>query len=367
MGIVCQRCGIEQNENRFTTRKTICDFCVWYKRKGYVAPDNWSEQDVSFIMRNLYYQDIVCLNDFVPIINRDVNEIMSLIHNHFKINNMGSKKISVRCNCAECGKEVNTFVKKALNQEKLFCSHPCYAEYLSKHYFDNRQPSVAYTTCHCDYCGNEMKYLTSQEHKLVNKLGESHHFCCHDCYAKFRSEYYRGDKLYNTGKVRSDETRQKLRAATLRQYATGSLNRQTKPQRIVNDLLHELKLSYQNEYVIKYYAVDNYLTSEHLIIEVMGDYFHSNPTIYDLDKIDKIQQKDLARDKRKRTYILKYCNIPILYLWEHDILHYPYKCRDLIKAYVANKGNLTNYQSYNYQEDLSLNPIIINPYFIENP
>lgn len=366
MSKICQDCGIEQNDEYFSTGRLSCKFCVWYKNKGYKSPNGWTEDDVMFIMRNLYYQEITCLNDFVPIVHRDLQDIMKLIHDDFGINNMGSKTISVRCSCAECGKDTETFVRKALRQENIFCSRKCYAMFRSKYYIGAKASVYTKKPVDCDWCGAEI-LIPKNKQESVNKFGESHHFCSHDCYAKYRSKYYVGEKLYNTGKKMSAEYCNKVRQNTLKMYANGGIDRQTKPQRIVNDILSQIHIEYVNEYIVKYYALDNYLPYYNLAIEVMGDYFHSNPNMYDKTMLNAIQRKDVVRDKRKRTYLAKYYNLPILYLWENDILNFPEKCKNLILLYVQNNGQLQDYQSYNYNEDMSLKTKIINPYFIENP
>ena len=210
------------------------------------------------------------------------------------------------------------------------------------------------------------------QHKLKqkNKDGENHIFCCKKCYYEFRSRYYVGDKLYNTGIKMNIEFCEKVRQNTLKQYSDGILDRQTKPQKIVNNLLNELDIKYENEKIFKYYAVDNYLINYNLIIEVMGDYFHANPHVYQKNQLNNMQLKDVKRDKRKHTYIKKYNNIEILYLWETEIQQNTELCKLLIKEYVKNKGRLDNYNSFNFiisNRELKLKENIINPYFIKNP
>lgn len=60
----------------------------------------------------------------------------------------------------------------------------------------------------------------------------------------------------------------KVRNATLKQYQDGILNRQTIPQKIVNNILNKNDINYINEKTFKYYSVDNYLIEHNLIIEV---------------------------------------------------------------------------------------------------
>lgn len=222
-------------------------------------------------------------------------------------------------------------------------------------------------TVKCDNCGKLFEKKPSLTNNK-NKNGDNHNFCGYECYWEFRKRYYVGDKLYNTGAKMSEEFCNKVRNATLRQYANGNLDRQTIPQKIVNNILKENKIKYINEMIFTYYSVDNYLEDYNLIIEVMGDYFHANPNIYtDYSKLNDIQKKDVNRDKRKHTYIKKYSSIDILYLWENEIKNTPELCEKLILEYIKNNGKLDDYNSFNFslcENNLKLNNIILNPYFL---
>lgn len=116
---------------------------------------------------------------------------------------------------------------------------------------------------------------------------------------------------------------------------------------------------------IKYYAIDNYLTDYNLMIEVQGDYWHCNPTIF-TDKMRKNQFDRISKDKSKHTYVKNKYNIEILYLWEDDLYKNEELCKKLIQLYIRNKGILLNYNSFNYHlnEDntMSINSEIIIPY-----
>lgn len=222
----------------------------------------------------------------------------------------------------------------------------------------------------CNNCGKKFYRIPSIA-SLSNKDGEIHNFCCKECYYKFRSKFYVGNKLYNTGKKMPNEFCEKVRQATLQQYSAGILDRQTKPQKIINEILDNDDIKYKNEKIFGYYSLDNYLEQYDLAIEVMGDYFHANPIIYtDYNAINKMQLKDVLRDKSKHTYVSKYHNIEILYLWETDIKNNKELCKKLILEYINKNGKLDDYNSFNFSlvnNKLKLNENIINPYFIDNP
>lgn len=123
---------------------------------------------------------------------------------------------------------------------------------------------------------------------------------------------------------------------------------QTKPQIKINQILDNMNIAYRNEESFKYYSADNYLDDYNLVIEVMGDYWHGSPLKYDMNNINKVQRKAIGRDKSKHTYILKYYQIPILYLWEHDINNNEELCRQLIAKFIQEPYGMKSYNSFNY-------------------
>jgi G:T-mismatch repair DNA endonuclease (very short patch repair protein) len=196
----------------------------------------------------------------------------------------------------------------------------------------------------------------------------AHHFCSRKCYSEFRSFYYVKERGGNYGKKRSKEAICKMRQNTLILYKNGVYNTNTKPQRITDEILKKLGVEYERERLFKYYSVDDYLIASNLIIEVMGDYFHSNPIRYNSrETLNLMQHKGIARDKRKHTYIKRYYDVEILYLWECDLLNNSEVCAELIKLYIKNNGILNNYNSFNYHiiyNRLELKENIKYPYFI---
>lgn len=91
--------------------------------------------------------------------------------------------------------------------------------------------------------------------------------------------------------------------------------KQTKIEKIIEDILVSLNLNYIRELKIGYYSVD--FIFENKIIEVQGDYWHANPLKYDHSNLSNIQRKNVNRDKSKKTY-LEY-KFKLLYIWEYDI------------------------------------------------
>lgn len=139
----------------------------------------------------------------------------------------------------------------------------------------------------------------------------------------------------------------------------------SKPQKMIDALLNNMKIKYEREYNITYYSVDNYLLHDNLMIEVQGDYWHGNPNKFN-DTLTKQQYKRISRDKAKHTYIKKTFGIEVLYLWENDIYNNLELCEKLIKLYIKTNGILKNYHSFNYYIDensnICLKKNLVTPY-----
>lgn len=248
--------------------------------------------------------------------------------------------------CEICGTEFECYKKST----QRFCSHQCNNEWL-KTRVGVLNSQFTQKLIKCDYCGSEFYIKPSQ---LEN--GTINHFCSTECRQSWFREVYSQQPDY----------KQKVRERILKEFESGAIGKtQSKPQQITDDILTNLNIQFEREKNIKYYAIDNYLTDYNLMIEVQGDYWHCNPTIF-TDKMRKNQFDRISKDKSKHTYVKNKYNIEILYLWEDDLYKNEELCKKLIQLYIRNKGILLNYNSFNYHlnEDntMSINSEIIIPY-----
>lgn len=247
--------------------------------------------------------------------------------------------------CEICKKNIH--VSKISTQR--FCSPQCQGKWQtiinSKKIYTSFKESLV-----CDMCGKGYSKLPCQI-----KAGK-HNFCCNPCRIKW----------YATVFSQSAEWRDKSRKRAVKILEDGLIpSSLSSAQVVVNDLLQEYSIEYQNEYNCKYFSIDNYLPRYNLMIEVMGDFWHTNPIKYSVIKY-KNQASSIKRDKAKRTYIKNQYGINILYLWEDDINKRADLCLALIELYIKMDGILQNYHSFNYQlynNEVLLNLDIIRPYF----
>ena len=94
-----------------------------------------------------------------------------------------------------------------------------------------------------------------------------------------RPEYYKAEKAYMYHYKYSDEQKEKNRIRMLDRMKNDD-RLETSIQFTIDNLLFNHQINFEREKVFDYYAVDNYLCDFNGIIEVMGDYWHTTPLIY---------------------------------------------------------------------------------------
>ena len=256
--------------------------------------------------------------------------------------NVGNKKYMMKTNCEYCGKEIEKFVSVYLKNKHTFCSHDCYWNYKKEvEPKGSEHPSYNRIVTNCTNCGKEIK-ITPFDYNKTNQYGDNHNFCSQQCYWDYRRKYYIGDKSSRIGSTVSEEQLEKMMVG-LAKWCKDDKRLNSNIQLKVNSILDKNNIKYEREYLVKYYSVDNYLTDLNLMIEVMGDYWHGSPLKYNAQttNLNKTQQKDIQYDKQKHTYVKRYREIEILYLWEKDIDEHIELCEKLILEYIKNIEELT--------------------------
>lgn len=282
-------------------------------------------------------------------------EIREILHKQ----GVSTKLMKVRMYCAVCGEEV-IIRPSELNKGRSFrCD-----EHRRKVKKGQEHPQYKRCELTCSYCGKKFIGIPSKA-KNKNKYGDTHVFCSHECYGKFRSKYYVGEKsaMYRH-KYTPEQIENLSKGCAKRAKNSDRLN--TSIQKKVDEMLDRLKIKYEREKRFDFYACDNYINDKQLIIEVMGDYWHANPERYNKNgrTLNEIQRKTILKDKQKAGYISSHYGIPILYLWESDINKSPEKCIELIRQFVANP-RMPNYHSFNYcfiDGNLTLSKELLVPY-----
>lgn len=106
--------------------------------------------------------------------------------------------------------------------------------------------------------------------------------------------------------------------------------KQTYPEYQVEKILKEIEVKYEKEVKFKdcKYICD--FVIDKVVIEVQGDYWHSNPKFYNINNLNKIQLYNFERDIDKKN-VLTQLGYKVIYIWENDIENDLNKCKEYIK------------------------------------
>ena len=347
-----EKCNHERNENyiiykcdackkEMRIKKTLYQDLLEDKRKSITC-----SRECAAIIKHTGH-DIICDNCGKSFYRRQYH--IDLHEHQFcsskcQLEYQHKNKFEIR-KCEICGKE---FECSKLSSQR-FCSNKCNSEW-QKTIPKEKNSNFKSIKIPCTYCGKE-------HFVKPYKLNIQEHFFCSK---KCRQDWY--SNIYSKNK----EWREKKRLDAVKILETGIVSKtNSKPQQIIDNILTENNIIYEREKGFDYYCVDNFLAELNLIIEVQGDYWHSNPIKFS-NKINKMQYERIPKDKRKHTYIKNNYDIEILYLWESDIYENIEKCEKLILEYIKRNGKLQNYHSFNYYLDtngeLGLCENIIIPY-----
>lgn len=296
---------------------------------------------------------------------------------------MSRVKTGVWVECECCAKKIYKTQSQFNKHKHHYCSNKCQSDTKHKETYEDRKCEICGQLMHVSkkstqrFCSDKCQHTwQSQQVGLLNKRCTKQYIKCEFCKKEFLIQKYRlnnnsahfcsnecRQKWYSTVWSQSDDWKEESRkrqANILKGYSAVTL---TKPQIIVNDILSKMNINFINEKDFIYYSVDNYLQDHNLIIEVMGDYWHSNPTRY--KQLNDLQKKNVRRDKAKHSFLFDHYYIEVLYLWEKDIINNPMLCEHMIGEYINNNGKMDNYHSFNYEladGQLVLKNNIIVPY-----
>lgn len=247
-------------------------------------------------------------------------------------------------NCEVCGIEMKLDKHR---KKQRFCSLECRREWYSKTMIGENAAHFNSVKKNCGYCGKELMVCKNRLERC------EHYFCDKYCKDKWFTEIY----------SQTDDFSMKNRISSAKALADGKMPfTMTKPHKRVCEMLDENSIDYVCEFQVVYYSVDISLDGSNLLIEVMGDYWHSNPTTKHFNNIDAKRKDIIRKDRSKHSFIKNKYNTEVLYLWETDINQNAELCIGLIKEYIECDGHLDNYDSFNYHidgDDVVVNDAII--------
>jgi very-short-patch-repair endonuclease len=105
--------------------------------------------------------------------------------------------------------------------------------------------------------------------------------------------------------------------------------KETKPERIIREMLENNKIKHEPQKEIGLYFCD-FVINDNIVIEVNGDYWHGNPKIYKKEDLNLTQKNNIKRDKKKKIFLEK-LGYSVFYFWEKDIIKNNFLIENKIK------------------------------------
>lgn len=112
----------------------------------------------------------------------------------------------------------------------------------------------------------------------------------------------------------------------------------TKPEIIMKGLLDSKFIKYKPQAKIPgcYYKID-YLIGD-IAVEVHGDFWHCNPTIYTDGPFCSIQEINITKDNKKYEYLISN-GYQVLVIWESELYDNPEACLEKVLSLAVLGGN----------------------------
>lgn len=135
-----------------------------------------------------------------------------------------------------------------------------------------------------------------------------------------QSESAKKRKIHgHTGKKHSQESKEKMRKATIERWRRGDFEFRTSSIELkVKTFLEEIECQYKFQEQIGNFVADFYLADFNLIIECNGSFFHCEPDTKYANPKFEVQKRNVKKDKIKKDFY-RQKNINLLELWESEI------------------------------------------------
>lgn len=113
-------------------------------------------------------------------------------------------------------------------------------------------------------------------------------------------------------------------------------NKMTEPERVFAEMMSEIGVDFESQKIIDNKIFDFYIPSKNMIVEVHGDYWHSNPLIYEGKDLNKIQIKNQRNDIFK-DILAKGRGFEIEVVWEYDLKNNYKEQKERFKKLLKNE------------------------------
>lgn len=236
-------------------------------------------------------------------------------------------------NCLICNKDIKT-IKKEIGGTNVYFPE-AFNKHIQSHnlnltdYFENIV-KIPRPLCQCGICnqkvdakcrhaamywkdlkcGRNLGILQWGEKAKISRLGQNN-----PMYGA--TPWNKGLNKENSQWCRNQSERQKIAIISILKK---SKHTKTRPHLIICELLNTLNIEFEEEKSFDGYIFDIHIPKYDIIIEIDGDYWHSNPLFYPNGPETKQQERVFYRDKIKNKYCKDNKKI-LLRFWENDIIN----------------------------------------------
>ena len=177
-------------------------------------------------------------------------------------------------------------------------------------------------------------YGKTHSQKLKDNMKKNNPMHNEDTRQKVRETCFKKYGVYSI--LQLEEVQKKSRISLTNYFkSNGLFLKLTKPHKIIKEEMIKKNLynGFTSNYNERFYFIDEGNEELKIAIEVDGDYWHSNPKIYNKNNMNKMQIANFNHDKRKNTF-LKNRNWLVLRFWESDIYDNLNKCMNKIERTI---------------------------------
>lgn len=220
----------------------------------------------------------------------------------------------------------------SLSKHTSFKHELKFGDYLIKIKYKGIHP-----TCQCG-CGKETRYESNKkdfckwihghQSRVSGHFGDPKAKKRVDAIIKTRKTKFASGEynhiIKHVSEKRSKETIKKISNTKKQQWETGNIGKRkykpSKLEKLFANILELLNINYKSSYYAKDIKAfyDFYIPDHNILIEVDGDFWHTNPLKYPKGPVSKCQFKNAIRDDEKNKWA-KDNGYKLLRFWENDI------------------------------------------------
>ncbi|ASA22765.1 hypothetical protein [Paenibacillus donghaensis] len=203
-------------------------------------------------------------------------------------------------NCLICNSEFK--VKASTYDNQITCSRKCQGLWQSRERIGEKSSNFRGGKIEKECFECKDKYFTTRHASKTSK------FCSQFCKQRYWAKNIIVKESFKIAKYKGNEKYRMTKGETL-------------PEKMVKEWLLKNNIPFLQEqgFFHKYYA-DFYLPNTNIIVEVFGDYWHTNPDIYgdNLIQPNEHQIAQVEKDRIRIETFNKY-GFKVIVLWEHEI------------------------------------------------